>query len=112
MGGKQSGSLIVEHWRYRASRAPSRHIFEEWEEFEAYLVAEAFAGDAVDVWSFATLCRPDRRIAEGKCLAEDGMVPKGSAADSCGLLALRRRARFSLRLFFLRLPWRLTRAPH
>jgi hypothetical protein len=75
----QRDPIIIEHWHYRAGRAPSRHIFEDWEEFGSYLVAEAFTGDAIDVWSFATLCRPDHRIAEGKCPAEDGTVPKGGA---------------------------------
>jgi hypothetical protein len=73
----RQGPIIVEHSYYRGGSAPSRHVFEEWEDFESYLIAKAHAGDAIDVWSFSELCKSDKLLAEGKCPAEDGTVPRG-----------------------------------
>lgn len=73
------GPVIVEHWHYRGGSAPSRLIFEAWEDFEQYLQEGGFAGDAIDVWSFPRVCVADQRVAYGKCPAEDGTTPEGGA---------------------------------
>jgi hypothetical protein len=75
----QRGPIIVEHWHYRGGAAPSRRVFEDWESFETFLKADPFAGDAIDVWSFTDLCTGDRRIANGKCPAADGKMPRGGS---------------------------------
>jgi hypothetical protein len=73
------GPIIVEHWHYRGGSAPSRQVFEDYDVFRGYLQAEAFAGDAIDIWSWSSLCMPACRLVEGKCPAEDGMVPQRGA---------------------------------
>jgi hypothetical protein len=73
------GPVIVEHWHYRGGTAPSRCVFEEWEDLEHYLDRSAFAGDAIDVWSFSQVCVGEKRVAQGKFPAEDGTVPQGGA---------------------------------
>jgi hypothetical protein len=73
------GPVIVEHWHYRGGSAPDRLVFEGFEEFLKWLYEKTFAGDAIDVWSWATVCRWDSRLAEGKCPDELGLVPRRGA---------------------------------
>ena len=76
---EDEGPIIVEHWFYRGSSAPDRFVFDEYDEFIAYLEEHAAAGDAIHVWSFAALCKDGNTIANGKCPDEEGLVPKRGA---------------------------------
>lgn len=71
----EEGPVVVEHWFYRGSCAPDRLVFEDFNEFREYL-SRASAGDAIHVWSFATVCRNDNELAYGKCPDDDGHVPE------------------------------------
>jgi hypothetical protein len=73
---EQRGPVIVEHWHYRGGRAPSRLVFDEFDDFRGYLEANAIAGDAIDVWAWATACPQEQRLAQGKCPGDDGKVPR------------------------------------
>ena len=76
---ENEGPIIVEHWFYRGASSPERIIFEEYEKFIDYLEKKSFAGDAIDVWSFSELCKPENRIAFGKCPDEEGKIPQKGA---------------------------------
>ncbi len=71
------GPVIVEHWFYYGGRSPGRLVFEDYEEFLAYLKANAKAGDALYVWELARVCRDDNTLAKGKYPDAQGRVPKG-----------------------------------
>ncbi len=73
------GSVVVEHWFYRLSRAPERIVFNSYDEFLDYLDGHAHAGDIIDAWSLHELINQKNKLASGKCPAEDGCIPrKGS----------------------------------
>jgi hypothetical protein len=74
---EEVGCIIVEHWHFYGGQAPDRMVFSGFEEFIAYLKQHAVAGDAVDVWSMEELCKPDHKLAEGKCPDAQGKVQKG-----------------------------------
>ena len=71
--------VIVEHWYYRSARSPGRVVFDDFEDFEAYLKDEVRPGDAIHVWEFASLCRDDNSVAAGKFPDADGCVPEKGA---------------------------------
>lgn len=71
--------IIVEHWFFRGGCAPSRLIFEDYEEFLAYLKTRTAPGDAIHVWRYDLLCRDDNSLAHGKYPDADGMTPKRGA---------------------------------
>jgi hypothetical protein len=73
------GPVILEHRHYRGSSAPTWLVFSEYEGLCQYLEASAVAGDSLFLWSVADVCTVDRVLAEGKCPAEDGTVPRGGA---------------------------------
>ena len=72
----EKAPIIVEHRFYRGSSSPDRFVFDDFDDFMEYLNTKAFAGDAIYIWNFSDLCRDDNSIANGKCPAEDGRVPK------------------------------------
>ncbi len=45
----------------------------------AYLAVKAIAGDSRYLWVYDQVCTLDRVLAEGKCAAEDGNVPRAGA---------------------------------
>ena len=73
------GPIIVEHWHYRGARAPDRIIFDDIDEFIAYVETKSVIGDAFHVWSFAEVCRDENEIANGKVPDAEGCVPTKGA---------------------------------
>lgn len=71
--------IIVERWFYRGGSSPDYHVFDDFDEFVAFLNAETCAGDSVYVWSVRKVCTDATAIAKGKCPDDDGMVPVGGA---------------------------------
>jgi hypothetical protein len=76
---EERGLVILELRHYRGSSAPTRLVFDDFEEICQYLESNAFAGDSLYLWAYADVCTVDRVLAEGKCPAEDGTVPRGGA---------------------------------
>lgn len=76
---EEEGPILVRHRFYRGGSGPDHLVFNEFEEFLAYLNEQAYAGDAIDVWSIWQIAGPESRIAEGKCPDENDLVPKGGA---------------------------------
>lgn len=62
----EQGPVILEHWFYRGSRAPSRLIFDEYEDFLNYLTSEARPGDQFLAWDYAALCKDDNTVVSAK----------------------------------------------
>jgi hypothetical protein len=75
---EERGPIIVEWRHYRGSASPSRLVFDEFDEFEAWL-AGTFAGDAFTVWDFDSVCRDDNALTGGKLPDERGEVPRNGA---------------------------------
>lgn len=71
--------VIIEHWFYRLGRSPRRLVLDDFEDFEQYLRTEARPGDAFHVWEFASLCRDENAIANGKYPDSEGRVPEKGA---------------------------------
>jgi hypothetical protein len=75
----KTGPILVQHWFYRGGRAPHHVAFDDYDEFVEYLLSNAKAGDAIDIWNLHSLLRVDNALIRAKCAAEDGTVPKGGA---------------------------------
>ena len=69
------GPIIVEHWFYYGSRAPDRLVFDDYDDFVEYVKTKSAIGDAFHVWSYASMCKDDNSIANGKFPDVDGCVP-------------------------------------
>ncbi|MBI3464439.1 MAG: hypothetical protein HY000_15495 [Planctomycetes bacterium] len=75
----EQSPVILEHWFYRAGRAPDRLVFDDYEALEACLRTRTCPGDAIHVWRYEALCRDDNSLTHGKCPDTDGLVPKRGA---------------------------------
>jgi len=76
---EESGPILVRHSFLRGGCAPHQVVFDDFEEFVAYLTEHARAGDSIGVWDLWPLMRDTEPLAHGKCPAGDGAVPKGGA---------------------------------
>lgn len=75
----EEGPILVDHRFLRGSRGPDTLVFGDYEDFIAYLTDNARSGDLITVWSLWRFMRDTAPLAQGKCPAEDGAVPKGGA---------------------------------
>jgi hypothetical protein len=71
------GSIAVEHWHFYGSRAPTRLVFDDFDDFNEYLQRNVQPGDAIDVYPFPH--HPSKTVARGKYPDAEGRVPKGGA---------------------------------
>jgi len=71
--------IIVEHWFYYGSRAPDRFVFDDFDDFQEYINANARPGDLVYVWGFSDACRDDNGLADGKVPDAYGRTPERGA---------------------------------
>ena len=73
------GSIIVEHRVYCGGGGCYKMVFDDIEEFTAYLESKAKPGDNILVWSYYELCTDDKILAHGKYPDAKGRVPLGGA---------------------------------
>lgn len=71
--------VVVEHWHYRGSRAPSRLIFNSYDQLDEYLRTATAPGDLFYMWNFTACCHPDNLLTTGKLPDAAGRVPKRGA---------------------------------
>jgi hypothetical protein len=76
---EKDGPVLVEHKFLRGARAPHTMVFDDYDDFVAYLTEHARSGDKVTVWNVWPFMRDTAPLARGKCPAEDGAVPEGGA---------------------------------
>jgi hypothetical protein len=76
---EESGPVLVRHSFLRGSCAPHQVVFDDYEEFVAYLTEHARAGDNIGVWDLWPFVRDTPPLAHGKCPADDGAIPKRGA---------------------------------
>ncbi len=73
------GAVILRHWHFYGSSAPSWIVIEDYEDLIEYLSEKAIAGDIIDLWSLYALCSENNMIASGKCPDQHGRVPERGA---------------------------------
>ena len=71
--------IIVQHRLYRGGSSPSRVVFDDYGDYEAYTSEHARAGDTIDIWIWEDVCRDESKAAFGKCPDDDGYVPTKGA---------------------------------
>lgn len=76
---EEEGPVLLQHWFYRGGSAPHYAVFDDYDELLVYLNQNAYAGDAIDIWSVWQICSLENRAAEGKCPDEQGLIPRGGA---------------------------------
>ena len=76
---EKTGPVLMRHKFLRGGRGPHDAVFDDYQEFIAYLTENARAGDKITVWSLWPFMRDTPPLAHGKCPGEDGAVPKGGA---------------------------------
>jgi hypothetical protein len=74
---ENSGPVIVQHMHYHGGTLPTKMIFENFQAFGEYLRENAYAGDAIDVWSFEAVCTEATKIVSAKCPDDTGEIPTG-----------------------------------
>lgn len=73
---EKSGPVVLSHSFLRGGRGPSTIAFDDFEELTTYLTENARAGDHIAIWSLWPFMRDTPPLAQGKCPADDGAVPK------------------------------------
>src|SRR4051812_30011590 len=68
------GAIVVQHWHFYGSQAPTFLAFNDFDSFKAYLDANVGPGDAIDVWPFPSDIQA--AIARAKYPDKQGRVPK------------------------------------
>lgn len=76
---EESGPVLVQHWFLRGACSPQVSVFNDYEDFISDLTEHARAGDNISVWSLGPFMRDTPPLAQGKCPAEDGAIPKRGA---------------------------------
>jgi hypothetical protein len=75
----KTGPVLVQHKFLGGGCGPNDVVFDDYEEFIAYLTENARAGDKISVWSLCPFMRDIPPLAHGKCPDKDGAVPKKGA---------------------------------
>lgn len=73
------GPIIVKHWHYRGASCPSHLVFEDFDNYLAYLTSHAQPGDAFGIWGLYGLLSGIGSLAEGKYPDDDGTVQRKGA---------------------------------
>ncbi|HYT62361.1 MAG TPA: hypothetical protein VEL50_00585 [Gemmatimonadales bacterium] len=71
----ENGLVLLEHKFLRGGRGPDNVVFDDYDEFVAYLTEHARAGDKISVWNLGPFMRDTPVLARGKCPDQDGTVP-------------------------------------
>jgi len=69
------GPIIVEHKFYRGGSSPHRLVFDDYEDYKAYLGETGRAGDVLTIWGWEDVCTDEAKAVYGKCSDDDGYTP-------------------------------------